>query len=52
MNKYIIIDAPSDDNINLVVDFDTGQTKIFSSYKEAMQEIENCLNGYIINIDC
>lgn len=49
MRQYVIIDACYD-NINLVMDEETGMTKVYCELTEAKKDMENCQNPILVQL--
>ena len=49
MERYVVIED-FNGNINLVVDEDTGLTKVFDTYEEALSESKDCQSGIVVKL--
>lgn len=47
--RYVVIED-FNGNISLVVDEDTGSTKVFDTYEEALIESKECQNGIVVKL--
>lgn len=49
MERYVVIED-FNGNINLVVDEDTGLTKVFDTYEEALSESKDYQSGIVVKL--
>ena len=49
MERYVVIED-FNGNINLAVDEDTGLTKVFDTYEEALSESKDCQSGIVVKL--
>ena len=49
MERYVVIED-FNGNINLVVDEDTGLTKVFDTYEEALSESKDYQSGFVVKL--